>query len=356
MNLRIPSILLTLLALALVGIMVLFFTFPQYLIYYKDSVVLDAPFLRAEGDEARPMLSVSMDHPTPYEGTVAADVQVTAPDYTELQLGSDRGLGYLQGLYVPFKNVTEEGLLSAAKDANRRDVPGLVLQVKNEQGMLAWLSEVDYAAAYSTNSAWNMTAVINELKEDGLYLVAELSCVPDATLAQRNPNVALKSVNGELFTTEKQAGYVDPWNQEVREYIIALCKDLFRMGFDEIILSGVELPPGEVVYTRTISPVLDRTVCVTNFAIAVRQGLEETLKEHDGALNVRMTHDAFTTLTVTNGQTFENMLKVFDRVVIDTETYAEDVQFFLDREADSTLRFVPGMTWSFAGGSWILIA
>ena len=335
--------------------MVLFFTFPQYLIYYKDSVVLDAPFLRPEGQEDVPMLSVEIDRPVAYEGTVAADVQVAAPDYTELQLGSDRGLGYLQGLYVPFKNVTEEGILSAAKDADRKDVPGLVLQVKNEQGMLAWLSEVDYAAAYSTNSAWNMTAVINELKEDGYYLAAELSCIPDATLAQRNPNVALKSLNGELFTTETQAGYLDPWNQEVRDYIIALCKDLFRMGFDEIILSGVELPPGEVVYTRTISPVLDRTVCVTNFAIAVRQGLEEVLEEGDRALNVRMSHDSFTTLTVTNGQTFENMLKVFDRIVIDTETYSEDVQFFLDRDADSTLRFVPGMTWHFAGGSWILI-
>lgn len=335
--------------------MVLFFTFPQYLIYYKDSVLLDAPFLREEGQQDRPMLSVEIDRPTAYEGSVTADVQVTAPDYTELQLGSDRGLDYLQGLYVPFKNVTEEGVLSAAKEAARRDVPGLVLEVKDEQGMLAWLSEVDYAAAYSTNSPWNMTAVINELKEDGLYLVAELCCIPDAAMAQRNPNVALKDMTGGVYTTEGQAGYLDPWNQEVRDYIIALCKDLLRMGFDEIILSGVELPAGEVAYTRTISPVLDRTVCVTNFAIAVRSGVEEQLKESGAALNVRMSHDAFTTLTVTNGQTFENMLKVFDRVVIDTETYADDVQFFLDREADSTLRFVPGMTWNFAGGSWILI-
>ena len=334
--------------------MVLFFTFPQYLIYYKDGVVLDAPMLRAPGDEERPMLEVEVSRPTAYEGNVTADVQVVAPDYSELKMGSDRGLNYLQGLYVPFKNVTEEGVLSAAKDADRRDVPGLVLQVKNETGMLAWLSEVDYAAAYSTNSPWNMTAVINELKEDGYYLAAELCCIPDATLATRNPDVALKAVNGELYTTEGQGGYLDPWNKDVRDYIVALCKDLIRMGFDEIILSGVELPAGEVVYTRSISPVLDRTVCVTNFAIAVRQGLEGVLEENDVALNVRMSHDSFTTLTVTNGQTFENMLKVFDRIVIDTETYGDDAKRFLEQEVDSTLRYVPGMTWTFAGGSWIL--
>jgi len=43
--------LLTLLALVLVGLLVLFFTFPQYLIYYKDSVKLVAPFLQEEGAE-----------------------------------------------------------------------------------------------------------------------------------------------------------------------------------------------------------------------------------------------------------------------------------------------------------------
>ena len=45
---------------------------------------------------------------------------------------------------------------------------------------------------------------------------------------------------------------------------------------------------------------------------------------------------------------------MFDRLVIETETYSDDAPVFTEKKIDSTLRFVPQMTWTFGGGSWIL--
>jgi hypothetical protein len=52
--------------------------------------------------------------------------------------------------------------------------------------------------------------------------------------------------------------------------------------------------------------------------------------------------------------TAETVLRVFDRVVIPTGTYGQDAPIFTEAKYDSTLRFVPQMTWGFGGGSWIL--
>ena len=90
-----------------------------------------------------------------------------------------------------------------------------------------------------------------------------------------------------------------------------------------------------------------------NFAIAVRENLSSTLDDTEGHLCANLTREGLEG-TALNGQSLENFLKVFDRVVIETETYSEDVSYFLNAGIDSTLRFVPRMSWSFSGGSWLL--
>ena len=126
------------------------------------------------------------------------------------------------------------------------------------------------------------------------------------------------------------------------------------MGFDEIILTRVEHPAAEVRYTREVASSLNREACVMNFAIAVRDGLSKSLADSGAHLCVKLNHNVLTDAEVSNGQNLDDFLKVFDRVVVSTATYSEDVQAFLDRKVDSTLRFVPQMTWAFGGASVIL--
>ena len=90
-----------------------------------------------------------------------------------------------------------------------------------------------------------------------------------------------------------------------------------------------------------------------NFSIAVRQGLAKPMTDNGAHLCAMLTHDALTG-TPANGQNLENFLRVYDRVVILTSTYSEDAPKFTAAHYDSTLRFVPQMTWAFGGGSWLL--
>ena len=101
-------------------------------------------------------------------------------------------------------------------------------------------------------------------------------------------------------------------------------------------------------------PVSPEAIWITDIVDgAVREAIEKTMTEKNVHLSARVPHDVLTTGT-DNGQSMDNFLKVFDRLVIETETYSDDAPVFTEKKIDSTLRFVPQMTWTFGGGSWIL--
>lgn len=344
------GILLFLIVFLMLAAAAAFFLMPQYLVFHKETVEMHVPALQEDG---RAYTIQADPGPQPYAGAAEAYITVSPPDYSEVNLGSAKGLNYMQGMFVPFSKVTEDGLNSAVNEAKRLGTNGLILEMKNETGRLAWLSSVDYAASASTNGSWDITPTIETLKADGWKLYAQISCCVDSTLAANVPAVALRNLDGSSYVGG-YGGWVDPWNGNVRDYIADLAADLLNKGFDEVILSRVEHPNAEVGYSRVIDSSLGRMTCVTNFAIAVRTRLQPTLDKTRGHLSVVMEHGAMSGETLPNGQNMDNFLKVFDRLVIATDTYSEDARIFIDRKVDSTLRYVPRMAWAFSGGSWIL--
>ena len=353
-NTRLPSVLLFVVVALLLVWLGAFSLLPQYLVYHRDHVEMVVPMLEESGQG---YTITGVEGPQPYPNQVSASLQVVEPDYADVNMASISGLGYLNGYYIPFSKVTEAGLDGAVKEAQRSlsglGVKGLVLEMKNEAGNLAWMSAVAMASSNAANSNWDPSATLAELKADGWYLVARVCCGVDTLLATRSPEMALHDATGAVYA-DASGKWVDLWNRDVRNYTVDLCADLLSMGFDEIILYRVEHPVAQVSYSREIGANLNRVACVTNFAIAVRQGLDKALSSNRAHLCAYLSHDALTEAGASNGQTLDNFLKVFDRVVIPTATYSEDAPIFTAAHIDSTIRFVPQMTWGFGGGSWIL--
>ncbi|MBR6209254.1 MAG: hypothetical protein IKQ69_09680 [Oscillospiraceae bacterium] len=342
---HLSAVLLTVFFLVLLALLTAFSMLPEYLVYHRDSVEMVVPMLEENG---QPYTVESVAPPQPYAGAVLSSVQVTEPDYRDVDMANIRGINYLRCYYVAGSKMTETGLDNAVKDAQRNNLQGLILQMKDEKGTLNWVSEVAMASSNAANSQWDPSAYIAELKADGWFLAADVSCGVDTLLAEKNPQTALRDATGAVYE-DGSGKWVDPWNRTVRTYIVELCQDLLRMGFDEIILSHVEHPNATVSYTRDVAADLSRTACVMNFSMAVRQALDASLTASGAHLDVRMSRDAL--FGGDNGQSLENFLKVFDRVVISTAYYGDDVKYFIDSGVDSTLRFVPQMTWAFGGAS-----
>ena len=165
---RLPSVLLFLFVLFLLLALMAFSLLPQYLVYHRDGVEMVVPMLEESGE---PYTITAQSGPGPYGSPVHSSVQVAAPDYSIVDLAETRNLNYLQAYYIPMSKVTESSLDSAVKEAQRSistmGAKGLVLEMKDESGHLAWMSNVAMASSIASNSNWDPSAMISELKADG---------------------------------------------------------------------------------------------------------------------------------------------------------------------------------------------
>jgi len=250
--------------------------------------------------------------------------------------------------------VSAEGLQSAADAMEGRGANALVLELKPASGELVWTSRVHMAEAYGVGGRADLTAELSSLKEQGVYLVAELSCCVDDMLAIRNLPVALRASDGSVYKDD--AGYwLDPYNKEVRAYIVDLCKELAGMGFQEVLLKNVAHPDAEVIYSQPMSGTPDRVTAVSALALALRDALKDT----ELVVSAEMNADSFRGGDVTaNGQTLSFFLKVFSRVYADSDGTALESDRSLVSSAsesgDSGARFVPILPSAAAAGSWML--
>jgi len=349
---RLPSFLLTLAMLLFIGFVAVFFALPSYLVYTKDSVSLEIPGFTAENGEPGEEAAIEDPSATPepdYSG-VTAEIVVRPLDYSTLSLANGEGLDILQSVYVPYEQVNTDGLTAAIAKCRELEVKAITMELRDETGMLLWNSSTDMAVNYLLNGTLDLKGTVEDLKAQGYYLTAQISACVDATLSSRNAPIALKAAGGFPYS-DTIGAWLDPWNADVRQYTIDLCAELMQLGFNEVVLQHAAHPTNQVEYTRSMSGELTRVACVTNFCIAVREGLEETMAATGARLSVMMDAAALNNDTYDNGQDLGYLLRIFDRVYTFTETYQEANQV-IALGIDSTERFVPIISWTFPGGSW----
>lgn len=133
---------------------------------------------------------------------VNAELEITEPDYSDIESQVDEEMGELRAIFVPAANVTTEGITPYVNKLKSVGGNALVLEVKPTSGQLVWASSVQLAADYGTAGTTDLGVLANTLKEQGIYLVAQLSCCTDDLLAQRCPSTALTLPGGTPYSDE----------------------------------------------------------------------------------------------------------------------------------------------------------
>jgi hypothetical protein len=80
------------------------------------------------------------------------------------------------------------------------------------------------------------------LKKEGIYTIARITVFQDPYLAEKRPDIALKSKSGGLWRDRKGLAWVDPTQKFVWEYNINLAKETARLGFDELNFDYIRFP------------------------------------------------------------------------------------------------------------------
>lgn len=348
------AVAITVVLLLLIAVAALLIYGPQkYIVITNDGLHLEIPFL-SDGSKT------PTDSDTPEKRSfeeVNAVVEIGETDYDSVEAVAGERLEPIKAKFVPFDSVTEEGIASAAADMGKADT--LMLELKTEKGQLAYASQTDIARGYGTAGELDLGKVISSLHDDGIKVAVRLCCFVDDALASRYQKLALCTSGGKPFTDDS-GSWLDPTSSTVRGYIISLCRELDKLGVDEIVLSTVRLPdPGENSFAFAVTNGLEQTpqTVISGFAMK----LTRSLSSLNAALSIQISSStALNSLDTETGQSAGFLFKLFDRIYLYSSTQNAGSQ---QETAGSKLelgevkcRFVP-MCYDGAAGtsSWVVM-
>lgn len=305
-------------------IVVAFYGTQKYAVISDDGVTVRLPFSGESGDSPLDTDTGGIKEYAPVELEVVFD----PPDYSRVEVSAGDHSEPIRAIYLPAADLSEENINAAADRLSSGNA--LLLEMKPRSGLLMFNSNSVVAQSYALRADAQvvnaMPRLVKELKSKDVYLAAQISCCIDEAYATRSSKVALRSVTGWNYT-DKEGYWLDPYNVEVRSYIIELAQELFDMGFDEVVLADVMHPvfeveegkdPPELWYTRQMSTTPEPVNAVCGFAVYVA----EALSDREGLLSIYCnTRTALARPDTANGQDAALFMKIYDRVYFPTDRY-----------------------------------
>lgn len=337
--------------------LVLFYGMQKYAVISKDGVKIELPLLTEETTTVD-----SEGHTVRRFEPVSVPLILDEPDYTYVKSHAGKNLQPVRAIFIPAVNVTPNKIVEYAS----RLVAGnaLVLEMKPRSGVCLWESHTQMAMAYSLTQQTELTAampeMIEKLKTQNIYLVAQISCCIDELLPTRTTAYCIHTETGLNFQ-DGLGTWLDPYSLELRTWIAEMVQELYDLGFDEVVLADVAHPSlAEAIpllYTREISTQRSSVNAVCGLAA----GVADKLRDRDKVLSIYCkTREALVRDDYTTGQNAVLFMQLYDRVYLETDkfTYSYNVEDMTgsvhtgsvyDRLVPVVINYIPDNT------SWVLV-
>lgn len=162
----------------------------------------------------------------------------------------------VKGIYVTGPKAGSTGIEELIGLVDETELNAMVIDVKNDEGnvtfrltneeitenipVLDQISEMQAGVRYIRD----IQALMQELKDHNIYTIARIVCFKDPILAAARPELALTKPDGKPVTDANGLAWVNPYRQEVWEYLTELAEMAADLGFDEIQYDYVRFPVG----------------------------------------------------------------------------------------------------------------
>jgi hypothetical protein len=124
-------------------------------------------------------------------------------------------------------------------------VNAIVIDVKDSSGKIVVKLDAPALAKYESLASQvpDIIEFVNELHQKNFYVIGHISVFEDNYLTRRRPDLAIQRLdNNQLWEDDKGMSWLDPSSQEVWDYAIAVAKEAYVAGFDELNFDYVRFP------------------------------------------------------------------------------------------------------------------
>jgi hypothetical protein len=153
----------------------------------------------------------------------------------------------IKAAYLTYFGFGDRGIRSRVLDlTSRTELNALVIDVKGDRGWIIYQTEVEQAlraGAQGPQTLRDFDGMMADLKARNIYTIARIVAMKDNILANARPDLAIIDTRtGKPWIDNEKLAWVDPFQEEVWDYNIALAKEALRRGFDEVQFDYVRFP------------------------------------------------------------------------------------------------------------------
>ena len=181
----------------------------------------------------------------------STDVADNSSQVPEESLGNDMAKLLIppvkvKGIYVTGPAAGSERMEQLIDLVSSTELNTMVIDVKNDEGNLTYKMEVPASANLEAGIRYvkDMPALVERLHQQGIYVIARIVCFKDPVLAAARPELALRLPDEKAVMDANGLAWVNPYKEEVWDYLCTLAECASRDGFDEIQFDYVRFPIG----------------------------------------------------------------------------------------------------------------
>ena len=126
------------------------------------------------------------------------------------------------------------------------EINSVIIDIKDSTGVISFPIDNEIVNQYQSSSPLRIRDIeplIRELREKDIYIIGRLTAFQDPALAKKHPELSLKRIdNGETWTDRKGLAFIDPKKEAAWEYLVAIAKESYDIGFNEINFDYIRYP------------------------------------------------------------------------------------------------------------------
>lgn len=153
----------------------------------------------------------------------------------------------VKGIYVTAQVAGSSSVNDLIDLAETTEINAMVIDVKDDQGKITY--DMDSVMAQEigavSNSISDIESLVAACKEKEIYLIARIVAFKDPLLAEKRPDLAIKNQDGSIYKDSNNEGWVNPYKQEVWDYLIEVASQAAAVGFDEIQFDYIRFSTGD---------------------------------------------------------------------------------------------------------------
>ena len=136
------------------------------------------------------------------------------------------------------------------------EINALVIDVKNDAGVVAWNSDIGIVNRIKSNASApikNYQKLMDYLKKKNIYRIARIVAFKDPYFAGLETSHAIQLKSSGIYKDDSGKMWVNPFDRYVWEYLLAISKEAALRGFQEIQYDYVRFPDD----AKTYNPITD---------------------------------------------------------------------------------------------------